>query len=182
MMVRDPDAKRQQLLDAGLAEFAAHGIAGARMDRIAQRAGCSAGLVYTYFGGKDALFEAVFAEIVARTVADIPITPDDLPAYAGRLFDSHEAHPELVRLVAWYQLERSAPVPVVLRANKAKADAIRAAQRSGAVSDRIDADVLLGMVFTLSGLWATGAPASNAAARARRRAAVVTAVRRLVEP
>ncbi|WP_410622862.1 TetR/AcrR family transcriptional regulator [Amycolatopsis sp. cmx-8-4] len=52
MAPRDPEAKRRALLEAALAEFAEHGIAGATVDRLAGRAQCSVGLVYTYFGGR----------------------------------------------------------------------------------------------------------------------------------
>jgi AcrR family transcriptional regulator len=185
MAVRDPEAKRQQLLDAGLAEFAAYGIAGARIDRIAKLAGCSAGLVYTYFGSKDELFEAVFAAIVQRTLVGIPITPDDLPGYAGRLFDSHETHPELVRLVTWHQLERAggAPLRTVTEAAKAKVDAIRTAQRAGVVSDRFQPEQLVALVLSLSAMWSSPGPETGALTdRDFRRATVVEAVRRLVEP
>jgi AcrR family transcriptional regulator len=188
MAVRDPEAKRQQLLDAGLAEFAAYGIAGARIDRIAKLARCSAGLVYTYFGSKDELFDAVFAAIIQRTLADIPITPDDLPGYAGRLFDSHDAYPEVVRLVTWHQLERAGsgpPVRAVTEAANAKTDVIRAAQRTGVVSDRFAAEQIVALVLSLSAMWSSSSPVTGAmttADRAARRATVVDAVRRLVQP
>jgi AcrR family transcriptional regulator len=195
MAVRDPEAKRQRLLDAGLAEFAAYGIAGARMDRIAKLAGCSAGLVYTYFGSKDELFEAAFEAIVQRALADIPITPDDLPGYAGRLFDSHDSYPEVVRLVTWYQLERAGsgpPLRAVTEAVTAKTEAIRAAQRAGVVSDRFQPEQIVALVLSLSAMWSSPGPETGATGRdcrgatltdrAFRRATVVEAVRRLVEP
>jgi AcrR family transcriptional regulator len=186
MAVRDPEAKRQRLLDAGLAEFAAYGIAGARIDRIAKLAGCSAGLVYTYFGSKDELFEAVFEAILRRTLAGIPITPDDLPGYAGRLFDSHETHPEVVRLITWHQLERAGsgpPLRAVTEAARAKVDAIQAAQRDGIVSDRFRPAQIVALVLSLSAMWSSPGPETGAVTdRAFRRATVVEAVRRLVEP
>src|SRR3954470_2877036 len=101
MPKRDAEDKRRRLLAAGLAEFAAHGIAGARVDRIAKRAGCSAGLVYTYFTSKDELFETVFDSVVAQTLTEAPITPNYLPDYAVRLFDATQSHPEAGRLLAW---------------------------------------------------------------------------------
>jgi AcrR family transcriptional regulator len=186
MAVRDPEAKRQHLLDAGLAEFAAYGIAGARIDRIAKLAGCSAGLVYTYFGSKDELFEAVFEAIIQRTLADIPITPDDLPGYAGRLFDSHDSYPEVVRLVTWHQLERAGsgpPIRAVTEAADAKTEAIRAAQRAGVVSDRFAAEQIVALVLNLSAMWSSPSPETGVMTdRAFRRATVVEAVRRLVQP
>ena len=41
---------RQKILDAALAEFASYGLGGARVDRIAQRAGANKRMLYYYFG------------------------------------------------------------------------------------------------------------------------------------
>jgi TetR/AcrR family transcriptional regulator len=56
---RDPAATRQKLLTAARREFARSGLAGARVDEIANRAGVNKQLVYHYFGDKDALYLAV---------------------------------------------------------------------------------------------------------------------------
>jgi TetR/AcrR family transcriptional regulator len=56
---RNPEATRQKLLVAARHEFAAAGLAGARVDEIAARAGVNKQLVYHYFGDKDALYLAV---------------------------------------------------------------------------------------------------------------------------
>ena len=56
---RDPAATRKKLLTAARREFASHGLAGARVDEIAARAGVNKQLVYHYFGDKDALYLAV---------------------------------------------------------------------------------------------------------------------------
>ncbi len=67
---RDPAATRQKLLTAARHEFARNGLAGARVDEIALRAGVNKQLVYHYFGDKDALYlavlEWVYAEIRAQ--------------------------------------------------------------------------------------------------------------------
>jgi TetR/AcrR family transcriptional regulator len=64
---RDPVATRRKLLTAARLEFARHGLAGARVDEIAARAGVNKQLVYHYFGDKDALYlaalEWVYADI-----------------------------------------------------------------------------------------------------------------------
>ncbi|GLW07058.1 TetR family transcriptional regulator [Microtetraspora sp. NBRC 13810] len=188
MATRDPEAKRQRLLQAALTEFAAYGIAGARMERIAKLADCSAGLVYTYFGGKDELFEAVFEVIVDRTLTEYPITPDDLPGYAARLFDGHELHPEVARLATWYRLERADSgrlIPAIERAGRAKVDAIRAAQEAGTVSRRFDAAQTLALVLNIALMWSAQSPEAAKVTpedRAYRRDTVIEAVRRLVEP
>ncbi|MDT7805389.1 MAG: hypothetical protein QOI78_8822 [Actinomycetota bacterium] len=186
MATRDPAAKRRQLLDAALAEFAAHGIAGARMDRIATRAQCSAGLVYTYFGSKDDLFDAVFDTIVERTLTETPITADDLPGYAGRLFDGYVAYPEVARISAWYRLERAGTgrtIQAITDSAKSKVDAIRAAQEAGTVSDRFEPEQLLMMVVSLASMWSAQTVEMTAVApddQAYRRATVTEAVRKLV--
>jgi AcrR family transcriptional regulator len=185
MATRDPDAKRRQLMEAAMTEFAAHGIAGARMDRIAQRAGCSAGLVYTYFGGKDELFDAVFDAAVVRTVTEIPITPDDLPGYAVALYDAQEAHPEVLRISAWQSLERSTagePAPAVAAATAEKTAAIAAAQEAGTVSRRFTPDHLMLLVITMASMFSMPGLPSGAANRDHRRSTIHEAVRRLVEP
>src|SRR5690348_6217789 len=56
---RDPAATRKKLLTAARREFASSGLAGARVDEIAARAGVNKQLVYHYFGDKDALYLAV---------------------------------------------------------------------------------------------------------------------------
>jgi TetR/AcrR family transcriptional regulator len=56
---RDPAATRKKLLAAARREFAGKGLAGARVDEIAERAGVNKQLVYHYFGDKDALYLAV---------------------------------------------------------------------------------------------------------------------------
>ncbi len=56
---RDADRSQKDILDAGLAEFADAGLGGARMDRIAERAGVNKRLIYYYFDSKERLFLAV---------------------------------------------------------------------------------------------------------------------------
>ena len=63
---RDPDRTRQRILDAATAEFARYGLGGARVDRIAARAGANKRMLYYYFGNKDDLFLAVLEGSYAR--------------------------------------------------------------------------------------------------------------------
>ena len=59
---RDPEGARAGILAAALEEFAAHGHAGARIDRIAAASGLSKPMLYAYFGDKDALYAAALRE------------------------------------------------------------------------------------------------------------------------
>lgn len=56
---RDADRSQKDILDAALVEFAGHGLSGARMDRIAERAAVNKRLIYYYFESKERLFVAV---------------------------------------------------------------------------------------------------------------------------
>ena len=57
--VRDPVATQARILAAAKAEFARKGLAGARVDEIADRAKINKRMIYHYFASKDQLFLAV---------------------------------------------------------------------------------------------------------------------------
>ncbi|WP_296525255.1 TetR/AcrR family transcriptional regulator [Rhodoplanes sp.] len=103
---RDPAATRRALLTAARAEFAAKGLAGARVDEIATRAGVNKQLVYHHFGDKDALYLAVlewlYDEIRAaeRKVDLAGMAPEEAIAHlVGISFDHLAAHPDFVALL-----------------------------------------------------------------------------------
>jgi len=66
---RDPERTRRRILEAATADFARYGLGGARIDRIARRAGANKRMLYYYFGAKEQLFlaalEARYAHIRA---------------------------------------------------------------------------------------------------------------------
>jgi AcrR family transcriptional regulator len=157
MRVRDPESKKRQLIEAALAEFAAHGLAGGRIDAIAQGAGCSSGLVYTYFGSKEGLFDAVLAFIATSAVEGIPITADDLPGYAEKLHLAGEARPDVTRFVTWYQLERdpSDVPPMPDTSVKHKIDVVRQAQGAGLVRADVDPAALVLALQAIARMWVT---------------------------
>ena len=70
---RQPEASRKAILKAALAEFAQEGLAGARVDAIAEAAGVNKALLYYYFGDKDTLYAATldgfFAPLHDRIMA-----------------------------------------------------------------------------------------------------------------
>src|SRR3981189_999740 len=97
----DGQATRRRILAAATAEFAAHGIAGARVDRIAANAKANKAQLYAYFGNKEGLFDAVLTESVEAILDAVPLVAEDLPGYAVRLYDAYLQRPELVRLTTW---------------------------------------------------------------------------------
>jgi len=60
--VSTPHPQRRQILDAALAVLARDGEAGFTVRRVAAAAGCSTTGVYTWFGGKGGLVDAIFVE------------------------------------------------------------------------------------------------------------------------
>ncbi|EPD56895.1 MULTISPECIES: TetR/AcrR family transcriptional regulator [Streptomyces] len=104
---------RAKLLEAAEAEFSEHGLAGARVDRIAERSGVNKQRIYAYFGNKEALFAAVMAKVYAHMSEAVPIptTEEGLRSYVGEVFDYHRQS-DLVRLLAWEGLHyRDRPIP-----------------------------------------------------------------------
>ena len=182
-MARDAEDTKRRLLEAAATEFAERGIAGARIDRIAAAAKANKALIYAYFGNKEDLFDAVFDALVVDTVHDVPIDPDDLPGYAGRLFDRNISHPEAFRLAVWHALERGgAALPAaVVAAHKDKIAAIAEAQAAGRISDAFPAEELMVLVTGLSVLGAPDLAMTLAGDPKRRRRTVVEAVRMLTQ-
>jgi AcrR family transcriptional regulator len=65
-----------KLLDAAVAELAAHGYHGARMARIAKAAGVAHGTLYVYFKDKDDLLAALQVDVDAELRAAILAMPE----------------------------------------------------------------------------------------------------------
>ena len=59
---RDAERTRKAILAAAMLEFAQYGLGGARVERIADRAGLAKRLIFYYFGTKENLFRATLHE------------------------------------------------------------------------------------------------------------------------
>src|SRR5919198_885396 len=151
-MARSAEQTRRKLFDASVAEFATYGISGARVDRITASAGVNNALLYRYFGSKSDLFDTVFGALATDLVEAVPFIPDDLPAYAGALVDYYAAHPEVVRLAAWHQLEPGdRPLPEAIRKSlQEKIARIEEAQAAGRLTNTFPAAALLNVVLSVA--------------------------------
>ena len=157
--MRNAEATKQRILESALAEFSAHGIAGARVDRIARAAGCNKNLIYIYFHDKESLFGTVLKTYLMRVHEEHPFTPDDLPAYAANVFDFAMANADLMRLLAWAALEEKAKGKADrLAALEAKFRAVSAAQRAGHVGTAFPPDFLVTALMSLAMAWSVAGP------------------------
>jgi len=62
---RDPEATKADILASARTEFAKAGLAGARVDKIAEQSGANKRMIYHYFDGKENLFTAVVEDAYA---------------------------------------------------------------------------------------------------------------------
>lgn len=153
-------ATRQRILDVATREFAEHGIAGARVERIVAAARTNKAQLYGYFGSKDGLFDAIFFGSLERIVNVVPIDAADLADWAVRLYDEYLRRPDLIRLATWARLERRPAGHLVDDADRLddrKLRAIADAQEAGVVRAGDPFDVLA-MVIAMSMAWS---PVSN---------------------
>jgi AcrR family transcriptional regulator len=94
------------VLDAATREFAAHGPDGADLDRIAAEAGTDTSTILREFGSADALFDRVVAESTSALTRSVRLDPDDLPRFAGDVFEAMQRDGTILRLSMWQALER----------------------------------------------------------------------------
>ncbi len=148
--MRNSEASKARILEAAMDEFSAHGVAGARVDRIAAKANCNKNLIYIYFESKDKLFTTVLRENLATVYEALPFTPDDLAGWAEHAFDYAMAHPQFMRLIAWFGLERSIANPTERTAHwEGMVASLMRAQQSGQVASTFDPRFILTATISL---------------------------------
>jgi AcrR family transcriptional regulator len=153
------EATRERILEAAIAEFSAFGVAGARVDRIARTAGCNKNLIYVYFENKERLFTTVLEKHLSRVYEDLAVTPDDLPGYAARVFDFAMSNPDLMRLMAWSNLEQQATDPARrAEVHEVKVAELAEAQDNGKLSATLPPAFLLTAIMTLATAWTAANP------------------------
>ena len=89
---RLPEERPQQILDAALSVFAEHGIAAAKLEEIAARAGVSKGTIYLYFPSKEELFRAVVRQKIGPLIAnaDLLIAAEGTAEQQMRAYLKHQ--------------------------------------------------------------------------------------------
>lgn len=103
---RRPDLSQSRILDAAVAEFAANGLSGTRVDAIAERAEINKRMIYQYFGNKQSLYQAVIEKIYCDIwEAEAALSLDQLPprdaliALVTFVWTYYRDHPEFITLL-----------------------------------------------------------------------------------
>jgi AcrR family transcriptional regulator len=65
------ESTRQALVDSAVDLFTKRGYAGTSLDEVVKRARVTKGALYHHFSGKQALFEAAFAQVETRSIASL---------------------------------------------------------------------------------------------------------------
>ena len=151
---RDADATRARILEAATAEFARYGLAGARVDRISERARANKSLIYAYFGKKDDLFDRVVEAAFESMHAAVPLIPNDMTGYATALYDYLADQPDLLRIDAWRRLERPEATGPELEAYATQVHDLSAIQPTyGMHKQFLPADFIV-IVIAIASAWA----------------------------
>ncbi|MFF9203222.1 TetR family transcriptional regulator [Streptomyces sp. NPDC014986] len=186
-----PDATetKRRLMKAAVEEFAAYGLAGARIDRIAENAKANKRSIYMHFGTKEELFDKVVADSMSELATAVAIDAGNLPDYAGELYDQLERRPHVRRLYLWAGLERQRPIDAEVAEYRRNVHAIQAAQEAGRIRTDIPALDLMAMVIALVISWDTASwslkalrPEAAHQPPAGHRAAMAAAVTALARP
>ncbi|MGA9872385.1 MAG: TetR family transcriptional regulator [Rhodococcus sp. (in: high G+C Gram-positive bacteria)] len=184
-MKADTGATRARIVAAARTEFAAHGLAGARVDRISASASASKERLYAYFGDKESLFRAAVEDGFDRFQDTVPFTVDNLGLFAARAYRHLCSEPEEHRILLWALLQgdpnmhHGAKIGAIVAGHAA---AVAQAQRDGTVETSIQAQDLMTLVFGIVSSWITTPGQSLPAGPAeidRRCEVIEAAVRRL---
>jgi AcrR family transcriptional regulator len=104
-VIRDVELTKRKLLTAARREFAAFGLDGARIDRIAAHAGVNKERVYGHFGSKEALFDAAVTSALDELSEAVAIPGMNLEQWIGAVYDFHRSRSDVVRLIMWEALQ-----------------------------------------------------------------------------
>ncbi len=139
--VNDPEKTKQDIIAVATGEFAAKGLSGARIDKIAARTRTSKRMIYYYFGSKEGLYLKVLEQAyrhIRSTESELKLehfSPEEgLAQLVRSTFDYHVAHPDFARLVMNENIHEGkylAKSKVIQKLNVPAIEALRAIYQSG---------------------------------------------------
>jgi TetR/AcrR family transcriptional regulator len=110
---RDLERTREKILAAAAAEFAAKGLAGARVDAIARRARVNKQMLYYCFGAKRELYREVLSRKLIERTAFLDVMPTTIEEALLHIFDHSTGDVDFVRMLEWEALEPSSGARMV---------------------------------------------------------------------
>ena len=167
---RRPDERPAQILEAALDVFGEKGLAAARLDDIAKRAGLAKGTIYLYFPNKDELFRAVIRSTVVaeldRAESVLTAGPPDsqLDTFMqGNWYFICTPNNELVHrhvmseMPKFPDLGRFYATEVITRSHKLIANIVSAGIAGGIFrdTDPLGAARMIVSSFVMHGIWRT---------------------------
>lgn len=132
----DPERTMAGILKVATAEFAAKGLAGARIDAIADATHTSKRMIYYYFGSKEGLYIRVLEDSYRRMRSiESEQSLDDLPPeealrkLVAFTFDHHQGNQDYIRLVMTENMARGAYLAQSTTVQQLNVQAIEAIRR-----------------------------------------------------
>lgn len=159
----DAEQTRSNILDVATQEFSAMGLAGARVDAIAERTHTTKRMIYYYFDSKEGLYEAVL-EKVYGDIRDLEVKlhveqmapVEGLSRLVEFTFDYHDKHQDFVRLVSIENIHQAGYAAKLSDFKARNSSVIRTIEKllaagvqSGEFRDDIDAIDLHWMISSL---------------------------------
>jgi AcrR family transcriptional regulator len=159
-------ARRDQILDAGVATFAARGFQATGMAEIIAASGLSAGAVYSYFSGKDQLIEAIVDRILEEaggrmdqllgegSTLDTPAAVGAAVAMFAEIAERGPVDISRLAVQAWGEALHNPAVQKVARRAYGRirgvfAEVLRRDVRSGRLPDSLDVEAGSAVVLSL---------------------------------
>jgi TetR/AcrR family transcriptional regulator len=150
--VRTRDDTRERILEVATEQFAAKGLAGARVDEIAREARANKQLVYYYFGDKLGLYNEVLGHMVKESRQKIRAEAArktlrekmQLLAHSG----THANSVRWQRLLSWEALEANPNENEIAREDDRRGawqrhiESVQTAQAEGEIDPDLDAGLL----------------------------------------
>jgi AcrR family transcriptional regulator len=154
----DPEATRTRIFEAAVEEFAGHGVAGARVERIAQEARANKESIYRYYGSKEELLRRVMDRYVDERGEALAPKDRDLDVYVRETFRFFRDNPDFLRLTVWEGMEPGTGIDETSLAHRqahydGKVASIVEQQQAGAVDPDLDPRHLLLILLGMTNYW-----------------------------
>jgi TetR/AcrR family transcriptional regulator len=110
---RDLERTREKILAAAVAEFAAKGLAGARVDVIARRARVNKRMLYYCFGSKRELYSEILQRKLIERTQFLDALPGGIEDALMHIFDHATDDTDFVRMLQWEALDSQSGATMV---------------------------------------------------------------------